>query len=79
LRQWIWEILSPRGRLSALRVMSLMCVLFAGLISLIGLLTKVELAGLTMLVSAFLASAFGGKIAQHKNEVVKPEADKQDQ
>lgn len=53
-----------------MRVMSLLCCSTAISIAIIGLYhPPVDYSGLSLLVGAFLASAFGGKIAQKRIEI----------
>lgn len=53
-----------------MRVMSLLCCATAVVLAVLGLYKQtVDYSGLSLLVGAFLASAFGGKIAQKRIEV----------
>jgi hypothetical protein len=66
----IKELLSEKGSISSLRVMSLICVLAACGIALMGMLRPViDYSGLSLLCGTFLGAGFGGKVMQKKTEV----------
>lgn len=69
---FIRELLNDSGQISAMRVMSIICCLSAVGIAIVGIQKpQVDYEGLTLLVSAFLTAAFGGKIAQKSIELKK--------
>lgn len=64
------QLLSDKGSVSSMRVMSLSCVLTAIMIAIIGLMKPaVDYSGLALLCGTFLGAGFGGKIAQKKSEL----------
>lgn len=67
---YVKALFSQNGQVSMMRLMSLTCVIAAVVIALIGLSKpQIDYSGLSMLCSAFLGAAFGGKIMQKKTEV----------
>jgi len=65
----IKELLSEKGTVSCMRVMSLTCVLAAVSLALVGMNKPVvDYSGLALLCSSFLTAAFTGKIMQKKTE-----------
>ena len=75
--EWIKSVFSENGSVSMMRLMSLMCCIAAIVIAFVGLSKALpDYSGLSLLCSAFLTAAFGGKIAQKSIETkpsVKPE------
>lgn len=70
MMKWVGELFSESGGVSMMRVMSIICVIAAVAIAIIGLnRIPVDYSGLSLLCSSFLAGAFGGKLAQKKTEV----------
>lgn len=69
MKSFILSLFSENGDISSMRVMAVLALLMAGTIAILGLYKTSDLTGLSMLVGAFLASAFGGKVAQRAYEV----------
>lgn len=65
----IKKLLSESSDLSCMRAMSLLSLLLAGAIAVIGLIKNVDLSALSLLVGVFVAAAFGGKVGQKFAEV----------
>lgn len=64
------ELFSEAGHYSLMRVMALLCCLTAIGIAMMGINKDlVDYSGLSLLVSAFLTAAMGGKIMQKRIEV----------
>lgn len=64
------ELFSEEGQYSLMRVMSLICCISAVGIAAYGLSKdQIDYSGLSLLVSAFLTAAMGGKILQKRIEV----------
>lgn len=64
----IREVLSEQGSISCMRVLSCVSLLVGSGIAIYGITHSKDLSGVTMLVSVFVGSAFGGKILQKKDE-----------
>lgn len=62
------ELLSEKSDLSVMRAMSLVAMLAAVVIAIVGLYSDKPLADVAILVSAFLVPAFGGKALQRRFE-----------
>lgn len=69
MKDIIKQLFSESSGISSMRVMSMIALLIAGTIALLGLYKTTDLTGLSMLVGAFLASAFGGKVFQKAQEI----------
>lgn len=70
------ELITENGKLSMMRVMSLLCCLTAIGIAVIGLNKPVvDYSGLSLLCSTFLTAAMGGKIMQKRLEVTGAKAE----
>jgi len=68
--RFLKDLLSESGRVSMMRLMSLLSLLASIAIAIIGLNKPiVDYSGLSLLCGAFLSAAFGGKIAQKSIEV----------
>lgn len=67
--KFLKDLLSDSGRVSMMRLMSLLSLLAAICIAVIGLnKPTIDYSGLSLLCGAFLSAAFGGKIAQKSIE-----------
>ena len=67
--KFLRDLLSDSGRVSMMRLMSLLCCLAAIAIAIIGLNRPTpDYSGLSLLCGAFLSAAMGGKIAQKSIE-----------
>lgn len=63
------ELVATHGKTSAMRVMSLICVVVACILAIIGLLRKeVDYSGLSLLCGTFLSAGFAGKVVQKNIE-----------
>jgi hypothetical protein len=70
MKQILKELFSESKSVSMMRVMSLLCCLAAIGIAIVGMCKAVpDYSGITMLVSAFLAAGFTGKVVQKNIEV----------
>lgn len=58
------ELLSSDSKLSAMRAMSLIVILTASFIGIVGLYRETDLSTLGVLCGVFLAAGFGGKVGQ---------------
>jgi hypothetical protein len=68
--KWLYDLFSESGDVSSLRVMSMICVLGACAIAIIGLNKPVvDYSGLSLLCSSFLGAGLGSKVLQKKTEV----------
>lgn len=65
------SMFSESSEISSVRVMSMLCVLFAFITALYSLYVSADPEKASWLVAAFLAPAFGGKVWQKKFEVKK--------
>ncbi len=68
---YLKEMLSDGESPSTMRVMSFVSLIFAGVISIIGLFRGSDLSELAVLVGVFVGSAFAGKALQKNAEVKK--------
>lgn len=68
LLQALKPFLSELGDLSMMRLLSLICVLTACLIALIGISLNRNAADLALLCGAFLSAGIAGKVVQRKHE-----------
>lgn len=64
----IREILTSKSRVSSMRLMSFIALLWGCALSGYGLVEGKDLMGLTALSSVFVAAAFGGKVLQKNIE-----------
>ena len=72
MRTFIKDLLSERNHASMLRVMSLISVLSAVTIGIVGVMKpEPDYSGLSLLVGTFLSAAFVGKVSQKAIEVKK--------
>jgi hypothetical protein len=69
MKQFLKNLVSSTGEVSAMRVMSLMSVTIAGSLAVIGLYKNSDLVGLATLCGTFLTAAFTGKIMQKNTEM----------
>lgn len=60
--------LAPKSSVSMMRLMSIICVLMACVIAIVGLCTNKPLGELSILVGSFLGPAFLGKSIQARSE-----------
>lgn len=68
--KFVNQLLSNKGIVSAMRVMSLLSLATAIAIAFYGMSKAViDYSGLTLLCSAFLTASFGGKVMQKRTEV----------
>lgn len=65
---FVKALFSEHARVSMMRVLCLLCVLFAGYIGIRGIEKGSELIGLTSLCGVFLTAAFTGKVMQKREE-----------
>lgn len=68
MKDFFNKLIASRSGVSSMRVMSLVALLAAIAVAFYGLHQGSELSGLSMLCGTFLASAFGGKVAQKSIE-----------
>lgn len=65
MKRWLLSLFSEDSRVSAMRVMSMMALVTAIAIGVIGVCRVApDYSGLSLLCSTFLAVAFGGKAVQ---------------
>lgn len=67
--KYVKELLQSGSSVSTMRFMSVICILNAIIISIIGVCKhQPDYSGISMLCSAFLAAGFTGKVAQKRIE-----------
>lgn len=72
MKNFLKALFSEDSRVSAMRVMSMIALLTAVVIGLVGVSkTTVDWSGLALLCSTFLGAAFGGKALQKGMETKK--------
>lgn len=69
LKRLYISLFSENSEISIMRVMSIMSLVFAATISIVGLYQDKNLTDLAILVGVFVGSAFGGKAVQKFAEV----------
>lgn len=73
--KFLKELLSDRGAVSSMRVMSLLSLVIAGYIAVRGLELHADLSTLAMLCGTFLSAGFAGKVFQKNIEVKQTNVD----
>ncbi len=69
MKQFILDLFNEKSTVSSIRVMSIMCVIAAIVIAVMGLeKASPDYSGLSLLVSTFLGAAFVGKVSQKSIE-----------
>jgi hypothetical protein len=68
MKEFFKSMVSENSEVSSVRIMSLMCVLFAFITALYSLHVSADPEKVSWLVAAFLAPAFGGKVWQKRFE-----------
>jgi hypothetical protein len=68
MRQWLNNLLSAEGSVSAMRFMCLMCTTTACIIGIVAVWRNSNLEMAAMLVSPFLTAGITGKLMQKKIE-----------
>lgn len=67
--EFLKNMLSESGTISSMRVMSLIALLFSGVIAVYGMSkNNIDYSGLTMLSGVFVGVAFTGKVMQKRVE-----------
>ena len=72
MRQWIADLISEGGAVSAMRFMSITTVISACLVALYAAYAGRDLIGSAALVTSLLVPAFGGKALQKGSENGEP-------
>lgn len=68
MKAWLVQLFSSNSVVSAMRVMSLICVVSAVGLGWYGILENRDLVALSVLCGTFLTAAFTGKVAQKAQE-----------
>lgn len=69
---YISKLLSENKDVSCMRVMSIISLVFGGIVAILSITSKVEMSGAAQMVSVFVVSAFGGKTLQKHMESKNP-------
>lgn len=69
MKRFIYELLSDKGSVSMMRLLSLVCVITASGIAIHAVTIGSDLNATSVLCGTFLGAGIGGKIAQKVTEV----------
>jgi hypothetical protein len=70
MKEFLKQLFSESGGVSAMRVMAMMCCIAAVVIAIMGLSKPViDYSGLSLICSTFLGAAMGGKLLQKRVEI----------
>jgi hypothetical protein len=76
MKDFFSQLFSENGRVSMMRVMSIISLLAGVGVAFVGLdKTPVDYSGISLVVSVFLGAAFGGKVMQKRVEATNAKAD----
>jgi uncharacterized membrane protein YiaA len=76
MKSFLAQLFSDSGRISMMRVMSILSLLAGIATAFVGLnKTPIDYSGISLLVSVFLSAAFGGKVMQKRIEINGVKAD----
>lgn len=69
MKSFLMRLFAENSDVSSLRVMSVLCCVFACLIAGYGIYNRIDMGGLAELCGVFLGAAFTGKVAQKHLEL----------
>ena len=70
MKEFIQELLAENGKVSSIRAMAFIALMFGGVIAMYGIThPNPDYSGITLLAGMFVGAAFGGKVMQKCVEV----------